>query len=253
MQATDARHVMLARSDLMPGGTSTVTDSARLVDGTAPMPAAADEFGHHLSIAPGPAAPRRKRKLSTIILVPLLMLAAGLAVWAVRSVFRTAATEVSTQPAAQEPRAGTQPGALAPLFEVPGYDGRGPVRLAAYRGHPVILNFWTSWCPPCKAEAGILESAYLTYQGRGVVFIGIDLQNDTWEESKKFLRQHGITYPAGRDVAGAVGRAYRVTAIPTTYFIGPDGRIRAPAFTGGFLGARGARDLAMEIESLLLQ
>ena len=230
-----------------------MTESTRPMGGTILTPVAAGEPGDHVSTAPGPAALRDKRRLGRIILVPLLIVAAGLALWAVRSVFRTAATEVSTQPAAQEPRAGTQLGALAPLFEVPGYNGRGPVRLAAYRGHPVILNFWTSWCPPCKAEAGILESAYVTYQSRGVVFIGIDLQNDTWEESKKFLREHGITYPAGRDVAGTVGRAYRVTAIPTTYFIGPDGRIRAPAFTGGFLGARGARDLAMEIESLLLQ
>lgn len=230
-----------------------MTDSTRPMDGTIPTPAAAGEPGDHVSTAPGPTALRGRRGLGGIILVPLLIVAAGLALWAVRSVFRTAATEVSTPPAAQEPRAGTRPGAVAPLFEVPGYNGRGPVRLAAYRGHPVILNFWTSWCPPCKAEAGILESAYVTYQSRGVMFIGIDLQNDTWEESKKFLRDHGITYPAGRDVTGAVGRAYRVTAIPTTYFIGPDGRIRAPAFTGGFLGARGARDLAMEIESLLLQ
>lgn len=191
-----------------------------------------------------------------LLLAVLVIGSVGLAVWAVRSVFHTTATEVSFGPlpsktSAAGQRTSPEPGALAPVFEVPGYDGRGPVRLAAFRGRLVVLNFWTSWCPPCRAEASTLESIYLTYQDRGVVFLGVDLQNDTWEESRAFLRRYHITYPVGRDESGAVGRAYRVTAIPTTYFVGPDGRILTPPLTGGFIGERGARELVIEIETWL--
>jgi peroxiredoxin len=88
-------------------------------------------------------------------------------------------------------------------------------------------------------------------QGRGVVFVGIDLQNDTWADSRAFLREFQITYPVGRDDTGAVGRAYRVTAIPTTYLVGPDGRILTVAITGGFTGRDGVHDLVAQLEKWL--
>ncbi len=197
------------------------------------------------------APPRTVNRVRLIAVAVLVLVGVGLATWAVRSVFRTAATEVSMQTSAPPERVSPEAGALAPEFEVPGYDGR-PLRLAAFQGHPIVLNFWASWCPPCKAEAGLLESAYLTYRHRGVVFIGIDLENDSWEASRAFLAQYGITYPAGRDESGKVGHMYRVVAIPTTYFIGVDGTIRAGPFTGGFIGPQAARDLALQIEKLLV-
>jgi len=83
------------------------------------------------------------------------------------------------------------------------------------------------------------------------VFIGVDLQNDTWGASRAFLTRHKITYPVGRDESGAVGRMYRVVAIPTTYFIGRDGTIRSPAVTGGFTGQDGGHDLVLQIDKLL--
>ncbi len=177
----------------------------------------------------------------------------GLATLAVQSVFRTAATEVAPRGAglASGARVGAADGDVASAFEVPAYSGSEPLRLEAFRGHPIVLNFWASWCPPCRAEARILEDAYLHYRSQGVVFIGIDMQNDTWGESRVFLRRHGITYPVGRDERGTVSRAYRVSALPTTYLISPDGRIHGTAFTGGFIDAKGARELAEAIERLL--
>jgi cytochrome c biogenesis protein CcmG/thiol:disulfide interchange protein DsbE len=182
------------------------------------------------------------------------LVAAGLVAVAVRSVFRTSATEVTPQVQAAGARTSVGPmsGALAPLFTVPALaDARQTIRLAALRGHPVVLNFWASWCPPCRAEAGALEAASRQYDNRGVVFVGIDAQTDIWADSLRFVRQHGITYAVGRDVTGAVARAYRVPGLPTTYFIGADGRVQGPAVTGGFTGSDGAADLRSGIEKML--
>lgn len=198
-----------------------------------------------------PAAAASPKRPALLLAVALLAASAvGLAIWAGRSIFQTASREVTIQSAAPV-ETGAQPGKMAPPFEVPGYDGR-PVRLAAFRGHPVVLNFWASWCVPCQQEARNLESAYEIFRSQGVVFVGVDLQADTWEESRKFLHKYGITYPQGRDETGVVGRTYRVTSIPTTYFIGDNGRILSTQFVGGFVGDQGARDLGREIERLLL-
>lgn len=172
---------------------------------------------------------------------------------AIRSVFHTSATEVMPQLQTSTPtvRIAPEAGALAPAFEVPAYDEGKTVRLDAFRGHPVVLNFWASWCPPCRAEMDVLQAAYLRYKSRGVVFIGIDSQTDTWGASHKFLTQHGVTYPVGRDAKGSVARAYRVTGLPTTYFIDADGRVQEVGVTGGFTDASGARDLASGIEKML--
>lgn len=93
--------------------------------------------------------------------VALVVAGAGLAVWAVRSVVHTSSSQVEVSPetAAPRSRSAVEIGAPAPAFELPGYDGK-PLRLAAFKGHPIVLNFWTSWCPPCRAEAPTLESTY---------------------------------------------------------------------------------------------
>lgn len=195
----------------------------------------------------------RRMPLSALAVAVLLVAGAGLAILAARSVFRTAATEVSDGGPAPAPavRIGPEAGAIAPGFEMPTYRQDEVVRLAAFRGHPVVLNFWASWCPPCREETTILEHAYRTYKARGLVVVGIDSQSDIGEESLAFLHHQGVTYPVGRDVKGAVARAYRVSALPTTYFIGADGRVQGPAVTGGFTGEDGVRDLTSGIERML--
>ena len=170
---------------------------------------------------------------------------------AVRTVVHTAASEVADQSVAPRLRVGTDPGAVAPAFAARPYRGEAPITLERFRGHPIVLNFWASWCPPCRAEMPALEAAYQKYRARGVVVIGIDGATDTWTASRAFLAGQKVTYPVGRDEAGRIAQAYHVTGLPTTFFIGADGRVAGVALTGGFTGEDGQKELTRQIEALL--
>jgi cytochrome c biogenesis protein CcmG/thiol:disulfide interchange protein DsbE len=200
--------------------------------------------------AQGPAA-RPASTLTIAVIVVLAAAASTLGVVALRMVLHTAAGEVEDTSLAPRSRTGTDPGDIAPAFTAPAYAGAAPISLARFRGHPVVLNFWASWCPPCRAEMPTLEAAYRTYRDRGVVVVGIDGATDTWPSSRAFLASRGVTYPVGRDEQGNVARAYRVAAFPTTFFIRADGRVAGIALTGGFTGPNGTAELKRQIQALL--
>lgn len=103
------------------------------------------------------------------------------------------------------------------------FDGK-TIRLEDFRGKTVFLNFWASWCPPCRAEARTLEAAWQSYKDRGVVFLGIDIQ-DKEEDARAFIQEFGITYMNGRDDTGRIAVDYGVWGIPETFFIDRQGRI----------------------------
>jgi cytochrome c biogenesis protein CcmG/thiol:disulfide interchange protein DsbE len=111
----------------------------------------------------------------------------------------------------------------APSFTLPLFDG-GTVTLKEFQGKAVLLNFWASWCVPCRAEAKILEVAWQKYKDRGVVFLGIDLQ-DKEEDARAFIKEFGITYLNGRDASGKIAIDYEVWGIPVTVFIDGGGGI----------------------------
>ena len=113
-----------------------------------------------------------------------------------------------------------QPGP-APDFEVRLLSG-GAFRLSEQRGKLVLVNFWASWCPPCRDEAPTLERAWQRYRGRGVVLVGLDVW-DGEQDARDFLRRFGVTYPNGPDTDGSAAIGYGLTGIPETYFIRPDG------------------------------
>ena len=95
--------------------------------------------------------------------------------------------------------------------------------LSDLRGKVVVLNFWATWCPPCREEMPSFESIYREYKDRDVVFVGVAVA-DTEERARDFVEGVGVTYPIGLDTSG-IAEAYRVTAMPTTFFIDREGTI----------------------------
>jgi cytochrome c biogenesis protein CcmG, thiol:disulfide interchange protein DsbE len=95
--------------------------------------------------------------------------------------------------------------------------------LADLRGKPAFINFWASWCDPCREEAPVLERFATALHGRGTL-VGVDW-NDSLSGARQFIAQYHLTYPMVRDDSGAVGDAYRLTGLPTTYVLNSGGRI----------------------------
>jgi cytochrome c biogenesis protein CcmG/thiol:disulfide interchange protein DsbE len=135
-------------------------------------------------------------------------------------------------------------GKRATPFTLTLFDGR-PLSLDELRGKVVFLNFWASWCAPCRAEARTLEAAWQKYKDRDVVFLGVDIQ-DTEEEARAFLREFGITYPNGRDATGKIAIDYGVWGIPETFIIDREGRI-----TYKQVGALGGQIIATKLDEAL--
>jgi cytochrome c biogenesis protein CcmG, thiol:disulfide interchange protein DsbE len=111
----------------------------------------------------------------------------------------------------------------APSFTLTLFDG-GTLTLKDLQGKAVLLNFWASWCVPCRAEALALESAWQKYKNRGVVFLGVNIQ-DKDEDARAFMKEFGITYLNGRDASGKIAVDYGVWGIPETFFIDAQGMI----------------------------
>jgi len=130
----------------------------------------------------------------------------------------------------------------APQFTLPRLDGRGSVNLAAFRGKVVLLNFWASWCVPCKKEAGVMERAWQRWRGKGVVFLGVDAQ-DFESDASRFLHAHDITYPNVHDGAGGISARYGVSGFPETWFVDRRGKLVVDHVSGPVGAARIDRDL----------
>lgn len=103
--------------------------------------------------------------------------------------------------------------------------------VATFRGNPVVVNVWGSWCSPCRAEAPALQAAYQQLKAVGVAFVGIDTRDDDPAQAKAFQQQFGITYPSIVDDGGAVLLSLRGAAspksVPTTLVLDAEGRVAA--------------------------
>ena len=100
----------------------------------------------------------------------------------------------------------------------------GKLSLKELRGTPVVLNFWASWCPPCREEAPRLQKAWERWGARSVLFLGLDMQ-DIRSDARDFLNSFRITYPTVRDPGKEVANRYGATGLPETYFISARGQI----------------------------
>lgn len=112
----------------------------------------------------------------------------------------------------------------APDFILHTFDGE-EISLADLRGQGVVLNFWASWCGPCRLEAEVLEQAARTEATNGVRFIGINYQ-DSYQGARAYMLEFEKSYLNGPDVDGEIARRYGVRAIPDTIFIDPHGQIQ---------------------------
>jgi cytochrome c biogenesis protein CcmG, thiol:disulfide interchange protein DsbE len=120
-------------------------------------------------------------------------------------------------------------GTTAPDFVLPALDGEGDVRLADFRGRPVIVNFWASWCNPCREEFPLLRQALREHRAERLAVIGVTFR-DIVADSRAFVADMRATWPQAIDDDRAVAKAFGVRSIPVTFFVRPDGTIAARVF-----------------------
>ncbi len=128
------------------------------------------------------------------------------------------AVSVATSSSAAPP-----PAPVAPGFTVAALGAPGNVSLSQYRGKPVIVNFWASWCDVCESETPLLASWYKQEHGK-IALVGLD-ENDTSSKALAFARAKGVTYTLGFDPLMNVAGAYDIAALPQTYFLNAQHRI----------------------------
>jgi cytochrome c biogenesis protein CcmG, thiol:disulfide interchange protein DsbE len=118
----------------------------------------------------------------------------------------------------------------APTFTLDRLDGAGTLSLPELRGKAVAVNFWASWCDPCKDESPFLEQVWRQNRTKGLVVLGIDA-NDFRGDAKRFVRRYGLTYPVAYDGPGNTIERYGVTGFPETFVVDGEGRV-VEAFVG---------------------
>ncbi len=112
---------------------------------------------------------------------------------------------------------------MAPPFTFTTFEGE-TISLDDLRGQGVVLNFWASWCDPCRDEAVLLEQSWQRERENGIVFIGLDYL-DQEPAAKAYLAEFGVTYPSGPDLRSEAARRYGIKGVPETFFINPAGEI----------------------------
>jgi len=157
-----------------------------------------------------------------------------------------AAPQQPAQPAVSQPPVGIQVGFTAPDFTLSTLDGQS-ISLSSLRGKNVMLNYWTTWCIPCKEEMPVLDQIQRDYVGRNLVILAINgISQDSLEDVKKAVVDWQLTLPVILDEGNVVYEAYQALFLPTSFFIDEIGVIREIQ-----LGSSSAQVLKSKIESLL--
>lgn len=129
-------------------------------------------------------------------------------------------------------------------FKINTLDGK-VLDLDSLKGRPIVINFFASWCTPCKAEAGGFARQYLAFKDSGVEFVGVAVQ-DSEKGAKKFIKDFKWSFPAGLDDTGNITKAYKLYGVPKTFIVGKDGR-----FSFIYTGDLSEEVLAKEIKKVL--
>jgi cytochrome c biogenesis protein CcmG/thiol:disulfide interchange protein DsbE len=143
-------------------------------------------------------------------------------------------------------QAGPLSNGMAPDFTITGFNGR-TVTLSELRGQVIIINFWASWCPPCREEAAYLEETWRKYEDKGVIFIGVDWV-DTEKEALAYIDEFDITYLNGPDIGTRIAQAYNIQGVPETFYVAKNGELR-----GVHIGPLKSPELDQKIEELLAE
>jgi len=151
----------------------------------------------------------------------------------------------TTNPGIPAPQAGF----LAPEFTLSTLDGSS-VALADLRGQAVLVNIWASWCLPCRAEMPDMQTVYEEYASQGFTILAVNATDqDSRSNAAEFAAEYNLTFPILLDLDGQVGRLYQVSALPSSFFILPDGTIQEVVIGGPMAEAL----LRTRIENLLAE
>ena len=169
-----------------------------------------------------PSRATRRLVAWNLLSLAILLLGAG---WIWLSAAPAGTTAAGEIPA---PRAGF----LAPDFSLP--DGEGNLTtLSELRGQAALVNLWASWCTPCQAEMPAMQRVYEEYRDQGFIILAVNAaQQDSQAAAAQFAAEHGLTFPILYDLDGSVARSYRLSALPTSFFILPDGTIQEVVIGG---------------------
>jgi cytochrome c biogenesis protein CcmG/thiol:disulfide interchange protein DsbE len=145
---------------------------------------------------------------------------------------------------AQKPALPPQQGGPVPAFQLTAFDGT-PMGVGEGQGRVTVVNFFASWCDPCRQEAADVEQAWRDYRSRGVQFYGIGYK-DAASKARAFLDQFGVSYPVTVEPGNRTARAYGVTGVPETFVIDSSGRL-----VRHFIGPVSGEELAEQLDALL--
>jgi cytochrome c biogenesis protein CcmG/thiol:disulfide interchange protein DsbE len=185
----------------------------------------------------------RARTVGQIFAIGAVALLLGLLVW--KLAFGSGGG------AADELAKGKHP--AAPAFELSRLEANGgKLSLADLKGKPVVVNFWASWCIPCKDEAPALQKTYEKYRAQGLTVLGIDAQ-DFRQDARRFTKRFGVTYPVVYDGSGSTLGKWGVTGFPETFFVDRSGRLVGERIQGGIDTERNKEAYAKGIQAALGQ
>ena len=119
----------------------------------------------------------------------------------------------------------------APAFTLDRLDREGTLALTDLRGKALVVNFWASWCIPCRDEAPVLQQTYERYRDQGLVVLGIDV-NDFRQDARRFMRRFGLTYPVVYDGKGSTVGRWGVRGFPETFFVDRSGKLVGERISG---------------------